>query len=53
MQAKIPAAKVLYMSGYAERAIVHEGRLDAGVRLIQNPFDLDDLAKQIRAAIDG
>jgi signal transduction histidine kinase len=51
--ARIPTAKVLYMSGYAENAIAHHGRLDPGVRLMPKPFDPDDLARQARAAIDA
>ena len=36
--------KVLYMSGYAEDAIVHHGRLDADAELLQKPFRRADLA---------
>jgi CheY-like chemotaxis protein len=32
-----PALKVLFMTGYSRNAIVHQGRLDAGVELIQKP----------------
>ena len=49
--AKRPALKVLYMSGYSEDAIIHQGRLDPGVRLLQKPFQNEDLAFQVRAAL--
>jgi PAS domain S-box-containing protein len=45
--------KVLYMSGYARNAIVHEGRLDLGVELIMKPFTYDGLAAKIRQVLDA
>ena len=47
-----PGLPVLYMSGYTENAIMHHGRLDAGVRLLQKPFRKDDLARKVREALD-
>src|SRR3984885_10507123 len=38
-----PNTKVLYMSGYTENVIGHNGTLEAGVRLLQKPFTLQDL----------
>ena len=46
-----PALKVLYTSGYTENAIVHHGRLDAGVLLLTKPYLSSDLARMIRAAL--
>ena len=45
--------KVLFTSGYARDAIVHQGRLDPGVALIVKPFTYAALAKRIRQVIDG
>ena len=45
--------KVLYMSGYARNAIVHEGRLDPGVDLIMKPFTYDGLAAKIRQVLEA
>jgi signal transduction histidine kinase len=46
-----PGLKVLYTSGYTENAIVHHGRLDAGVQLLPKPYRSSDLAREIRAAL--
>ena len=43
--------KVLYTSGYTENAIVHHGRLDAGVLLLAKPYLRYDLARMIRTAL--
>ncbi len=48
-----PALQVLYTSGYAENVIVHHGRLDAGVHLLQKPYRREDLARQVRDALDA
>jgi two-component system cell cycle sensor histidine kinase/response regulator CckA len=47
-----PEAKVLYMSGYTENAIVHHGVLDAGTAFIQKPFRVDALAQKVREVLD-
>jgi PAS domain S-box-containing protein len=44
--------KVLFASGYARNAIVHNGRLDPGVELIMKPFTLAALAAKIRRVLD-
>jgi signal transduction histidine kinase len=46
-----PGLKVLYTSGYTENAIVHHGRLDAGVLLLAKPYISSDLARMIRVAL--
>jgi signal transduction histidine kinase/CheY-like chemotaxis protein len=46
-----PGLKVLYTSGYTENAIVHHGRLDAGVMLLTKPYLSSDLARGIRTAL--
>jgi signal transduction histidine kinase/CheY-like chemotaxis protein len=50
-QRRRPQLKVLYTSGYAENAIVHQGRLDAGVRLLPKPYRSSELAQGIRMAL--
>ena len=46
-----PNLKVLYATGYARNAIVHNGVLDAGTALIQKPFTLEQLAMKLRQAL--
>jgi signal transduction histidine kinase len=48
-----PDVKVLYTSGYSQSAIIHNGRLDAGVLLLAKPYRRFDLAQMIRVALDG
>jgi PAS domain S-box-containing protein len=48
-----PNVKVLYMSGYTENVIGHNGTLDAGIRLLQKPFTLRDLKDRVREVLDA
>jgi PAS domain S-box-containing protein len=48
-----PNTKILYMSGYTENVIGHNGTLDAGVRLLQKPFTLQDLRMKVREVLDS
>ena len=50
-QKRRPGLKVLYTSGYTENAIVHHGRLDAGVLLLPKPYVSSELARMIRTAL--
>ena len=51
--AKLQAGiKTLFTTGYARNAIVHHGRLDAGVDLITKPFSYADLAARVRDVLD-
>ncbi len=47
-----PNMKVLYMSGYTENAIGHNGTLDAGITLLQKPFTLHALKAKVREVLD-
>ena len=48
-----PKLKVLFMTGYSRNAIVHQGRLDPGVDLIQKPLTNDQLANTVRKVLDA
>jgi CheY-like chemotaxis protein len=43
--------KVLFMTGYSRNAIVHQGRLDPGVQMLQKPVTSAELAKKIREVL--
>ena len=48
-----PGLPVLFMTGYSRNAIVHQGRLDSGLSLIQKPFGRDALAAKVREVLDA
>jgi signal transduction histidine kinase/CheY-like chemotaxis protein len=48
-----PTLRVLYMSGYADDAIVHHGVLDDGTHFIGKPFSPADLARMVRQVLDS
>jgi signal transduction histidine kinase/ActR/RegA family two-component response regulator len=48
-----PHLIVIFMTGYTRNAIVHNGMLDPGVRLITKPFTIDEISRELRAAIAG
>jgi len=50
---RLPDVAVLFTSGYTENAIVHGGRLDAGVDLLSKPYSSDALARKVRHVLDN
>jgi hypothetical protein len=49
---KGPGLKVLFTTGYARDAILHQGRLDHEAGVITKPFTYADLAARVRDALD-
>ncbi len=47
-----PSIKVLFTSGYTQDAVVHHGRLDAGVQLLSKPYRRAELLAKVRDALD-
>jgi PAS domain S-box-containing protein len=45
---RLPGVAVLFTSGYTQNAIVHGGRLDAGVELLAKPYTREGLARKVR-----
>jgi PAS domain S-box-containing protein len=48
-----PGIGVLYMSGYAESVLTSQGRLDAGVVLLEKPFGESDLLAKVAQVLNG
>ena len=48
-----PDTKVLFMSGYTEDIIVHQGVDSATASFLQKPFNLDALARKVRETLDA
>jgi CheY-like chemotaxis protein len=46
-----PDLIVIYMTGYTRNAIVHNGALDAGTRLLTKPFTIEQLERELRLAL--
>jgi two-component system, cell cycle sensor histidine kinase and response regulator CckA len=48
-----PAAKVLFMSGYTNDAVVNHGILDGAAWFIQKPFTIASLIRRVREVLDS
>jgi PAS domain S-box-containing protein len=47
-----PELKVLFITGYAENAVLSHGHLDHGMHVLTKPFGIDALARRIKDLID-
>ena len=48
-----PALKVLMTSGFSESNIMHRGLLDGTIELLPKPYQVEELARRLRAKLDG
>jgi CheY-like chemotaxis protein len=48
-----PQTPVLYSSGYTENVVIHNGRLDAGVALLQKPYSGPQLVARISEVLSA
>lgn len=49
---KVPNLPVLFITGYAESAVLNQGHLESGMEVMTKPFDVKTLAKRVRDLID-
>jgi CheY-like chemotaxis protein len=48
-----PELPVLFITGYAEHAVLGHGHLRPGMRVLTKPFTIEALAQKIRDALEG
>jgi len=48
-----PGIKVLYMSGYTDNAIVHQGVLDPGIAFLQKPCSPISMVRKVKDVLEG
>jgi two-component system, cell cycle sensor histidine kinase and response regulator CckA len=48
----LPGIKVLYMSGYTDDTVMHQGMLDPRARMINKPFSAEELTRMVRKVLD-
>jgi PAS domain S-box-containing protein len=53
VQSLHPETKVIFMSGYADGAVVQQGILEAGTVFLQKPFSASVLLQKIREVLDA
>lgn len=52
VRATRPRTGVLFCSGFTENSIVHDGRLDQGINLLNKPYSREQLARKVRQVLD-
>jgi PAS domain S-box-containing protein len=50
---RVPSCRTLFMSGYTDNALIHEGRIDPGIVLLSKPFPREAVATRIRQVLDA
>ena len=53
LASECPRLRVLYMSGYTDAAIAHQGILPPGTAFLSKPFTPDALARKVREVLDA
>jgi PAS domain S-box-containing protein len=48
-----PGLRVLFVSGYADTGIVHDGEVESDANFLQKPLRPDELAKKVREVLDA
>ncbi len=53
LRAQHPELKVLFMSGYTERAVAVDGVMPSGTGFVEKPFTVEQLLRRLRKILDG
>jgi DNA-binding NarL/FixJ family response regulator len=53
VRAHHPAMKVLFMSGYSERAVTSDGTMPPATGFVEKPFTVEQLIRRTREILDG
>ncbi len=48
-----PALRVLFVTGYAENAVLSHGHLPAGMQVMTKPFELDAFCRRVQALVEA
>jgi two-component system cell cycle sensor histidine kinase/response regulator CckA len=51
-KALYPCVRILFISGYGDKAITHQALLEPGSPFLEKPFSPTDLAKKVREVLD-
>jgi PAS domain S-box-containing protein len=52
LSARLPATKILYMSGYTDDALMHHGVLETNIAFLEKPFTPDTLSHKVRDLLE-
>jgi two-component system, cell cycle sensor histidine kinase and response regulator CckA len=53
LRARHPALKVLFMSGYSQRAVTVDGTMPPATGFVEKPFTVEQLTQRLREILDG
>jgi signal transduction histidine kinase len=53
LRTRHPGVKVLFMSGYSERAVTADGVMPPGTGFVEKPFTIEQLTRRTRELLDG
>jgi DNA-binding NarL/FixJ family response regulator len=53
LRARHPSMRVLFMSGYSERAVTSDGAMPPGTGFVEKPFTVEQLVRRTREILDG
>jgi two-component system cell cycle sensor histidine kinase/response regulator CckA len=53
LRARHPALKVLFMSGYSQRALTVDGTMPPATGFVEKPFTVEQLTQRLREILDG